>query len=125
MKSRINSDINTEELIDIVKSSNEEVTYDDPKTDDVKQFIIEMNIKDGTEAISTDVIYGLYCEWENGRPRTDTAIGFFKRFGKYFRRKRISGYSHYMLDPEPFDLPEKNKLVKRKTKNGEKENKKK
>ncbi len=120
----INSDIDTKDLIEIVKASDEEVSYDDRLVDDVKQFIIENNIKDGTDVIASSVIYEKYKDWENGKPRSNV-ISFFKRFGKYFKKRRVNGYSHYMVDPEPFDIPESTPMVKRTSNDGKKENKKK
>ncbi len=116
---KLPTDIDTDALIDIVKSSDEEVSYDDRSKDDVKQYIFENNIKAGDDIVPAYVIYKHYVDWHGGKSARSN-LGFFKKFGKLFRRRRVRGYSHYLLDSEPFDLPNDEKLINRKA-SGEKE----
>jgi len=109
----INRDIDTKDLIEIVRASKEEVKYTDPNVDEVKQFIIQNNIKDGDESFSSDVIYIAFIDWLGGRYRGNKS-SFFKKFGKYFKKKRVGGYSFYYVSGDCFEVPEKTTLVSRK-----------
>jgi hypothetical protein len=108
-----NRDIDTKDLIDIVKTSEEEVVYYDSSVDEVKQFIIQNNIKDGDNALSSDVIYIAFLKWLGSRYPGNKS-SFFKKFGKYYKKKRVGGYSFYYVSGECFEVPEKTALVSRK-----------
>lgn len=78
----------------------------------VRNFIEQQNLNGGITKlpIPVELIYNRYLIWcKNNFEKSTPYLTFFKKFRLFFNMKKIGGQTHYLLNPEGFDLSEQNK----------------
>jgi len=98
------NELNDEELIEILKSSDEPIVIE--SLDDVHEFVLAFNIKEVEEKshVRCKDIYNLYKKWRAQSMYIQYYNIFFKKFSKHFQKCHNRKYVYYNLDPKPFDL---------------------
>ena len=94
-------DIDTEELIKIVRTKSKEPIEDMP---DIKAFILDKGIKSGPMKVMSSEVYNLYKEWASTtNTQVRTRLGFFRIFAQYFSPNKSSPTQRvYYLEQAPF-----------------------
>lgn len=96
-----------EELENLALSvSTDDETIIPAKMSDVRKFIYETGLKPGPAKVLAAQIYEKYLEWK-GDKKPRNKIWFFREFAKVFDRGTDNYERYYYLDPQPFDLSDK------------------
>lgn len=101
-------DLSIEDLVELAKNPqpSEKTT-----SDQVNQFILELNIRHGSTKVHNSIIYYEYKKWITyGR---QTREEFFKYFSKRFASVRQKDGVYYLLDPNCFDTSRESYLKAR------------
>ncbi len=95
---------NIDDILSILNNTKVSSNWSATNSDfqEIKQFIEDNTIENGSKAIPTKYIYALYVEQE----RTPIKKGVFSFcFSKFFKSKRSRYGFYYHLNPLPFNLP--------------------
>jgi hypothetical protein len=85
---------------------------DNTKVSDVYMFIIDRNIKAGTQPITPTHVYDEYCAWSTA-PKSHSMFG--REFKRYFlnSKRTRKGNIYYLLDPSSFDMSEEAEIERK------------
>lgn len=106
-------DLSTDELIDLLKSSDKPIPIENEVTEAAK-FIYALNIRHGDAKISAQLIYFTYKQWKGWDKRPQPKPLFFRDFSRQFESIRTKEGISYLLDPKPFDLSREQYFLSRK-----------
>lgn len=94
-------------LIEIAKKTPKvPFKKDKSELDEVKQFILDNNLKShGTATVPASVIYARYFQWSrHNSKKPKNPVYFFTRFKLHFNQRIMGNKTYYLLHPEGFDL---------------------
>lgn len=97
-----------EELLKLVQEKSSSKVKTRPENKDVLEFINELGIESGTQAIPNYLIFYIYRSvWRVDQPkRKAKKITFFQTFGKHFPDYRKNDQRYYMLKEGLFEVSE-------------------
>lgn len=97
-----------EELLKLIEQKPKSEKKEKPENRNVLQFIEELNIESGTQAVPNYLIFYIYRSiWRVDEPKKKAKkITFFQTFGKHFPDYRKNDQRFYMLKEGLFDVNE-------------------
>jgi hypothetical protein len=102
-----------EELDVLIATASQKLEKaDDSKVSDVLLFIMDKDIKPGTQAITPTHVYDEYCLWSDS-PKSHNLFG--REFKRYFlnAKRTRKGNIYYLLDPSSFDMSEEAEIARK------------
>lgn len=103
MSKKIVHELSVEELIKLAGGSKP-ADHEVGEATEVAKFIYALNIRNGDDRISAQLIYYTYKQWKGWLNKYQPKPLFFRDFTKYFEQVRTKEGISYLLDPKPFDM---------------------
>ena len=107
-------ELSTDDLLNIASSGGGKTVGNLANdTSNIKDFLLDVEIKDGLTLVPTYVIYYHYCKVWRHTGQKISKIGFFRKINKLFETKRTKKIRYYLLDSGKLELDKESlKLAK-------------
>ena len=102
----LNKEYTTEELTVIASKKGKAITTLANDNSNVKEFLREYVVKDGSTLVPNYIIYYSYCKKWRPTGNKLSKIGFLRKFSVVFEAKRTNKTRYYLLEEGVFDISE-------------------